>query len=518
MNVSSGTGLANISEVQYINISNITLPLTAGDKTINVTASNGLTVSLNYTVVNYGVNLSVSGSATGTTNATVNKTYTLLLQNNGTATDTYNLTVDSANASTAALNVSGNITLGSMETRTLLLSVTNTSIGTAYVNVTARSLNDSTKAGSINTTTTITAEPVRNVSLTVSPVSASASTRPNVNATYTLNLTNTGNMVDTYTLTLDGDTTASVNATSIDSINDLAAGASTIFLLNVTNTTQGVFHINVTATSSDLITNASVNTTTSVTLDSPDAPASYWGYVVINGVLSSAYISVHGPNGTEVANTTSASNGTYQVSVPWDDIYTPADEGVVSGETITFNVNNISVLSRTIAVVNSGNNTRLDLGLYNGTISGSVLKASTGLGIDGATVTITNATLGLSVTTTTNPLGSYSVPVFPATYSINVTKTGYLSNNTTTGKIVTANTSTPVSAILLSPNTVTVTANRTVGSADAGQNVTFNLTVVNTGENATLTITNASTGVTNRDNHPILTLLNTTTSAGNVIV
>ncbi|MDL5503144.1 MAG: hypothetical protein QSU88_08005, partial [Candidatus Methanoperedens sp.] len=176
----------------------------------------------------------------------VNKTYTLLLQNNGSSTDTYNLTIDSANASTAVLNVSGNITLASLETRTLLLNVTNTSTGTAYVNVTAQSLNDSTQVDYINTTTTITAAPTRNVSLTVSPVSASASTRPNTNATYTLNLTNTGNMVDSYTLVLDGDTTASVNATNVTAINDLAAGASRIFLLNVTNTTQGVFHINVT--------------------------------------------------------------------------------------------------------------------------------------------------------------------------------------------------------------------------------------------------------------------------------
>ncbi|VVB54185.1 Carboxypeptidase regulatory-like domain protein [uncultured archaeon] len=520
VNVSSGTALANLSEVQYINISNILLGST-GIKTINVTTSNGLIVPLNYTVANYGVNLSVSGNTTGTTNATVNKTYTLLLQNNGTATDTYNLTVDSAGASTAALNVSGNITLGSMQTQVLLLNVTNTTTGTAYVNVTARSLNDSTRAGYINTTTTITVAPTRNVSLTVSPVSASASTRPNVNATYTLNLTNTGNMEDTYTLALDGDTTASVNATSVPSIDTLVAGASRIFLLNVTNTTQGVFHINLTATSNGNNGKfASVNTTTSVTLNAPDVAASYWGYVVINGVLSSAYVSVHGSNGTEVANTTSFSNGTYRVSVPWDDIYTSADEGVVPGETITFNVNNISVLSRTITVVNSGNNTRQDLGLYNGTIIGSVLKATTGLGIDGATVTITNATLGLSVTTTTNSLGSYSAPVFPATYRINVTKTGYLNNTTTTGKIVTANTSTPVAAILLSPNTVTVTANRTVGSADAGQNVAFNLTVVNTGENATFSVVTSVTNSTTATNTttPSPLLLNTTTSAGNVVI
>lgn len=52
VNVSSGTGLANIGEVQYINISNITLPGSTGIKTINVTTSNGLTVTLNYTVEN----------------------------------------------------------------------------------------------------------------------------------------------------------------------------------------------------------------------------------------------------------------------------------------------------------------------------------------------------------------------------------------------------------------------------------------------------------------------------------
>jgi len=130
-------------------------------------------------------------------------TYTLTLQNNGSDTDTYNLTVDSGGASTAALNNTSEFTLASNAIRTLLLNVTNTSTGTTYVNVTAQSSSDPTKVGYVNTTTIITAAPIRDVSLTnISLLNKSTTT--GLNATYQLNLTNTGNLQDTITLTISG--------------------------------------------------------------------------------------------------------------------------------------------------------------------------------------------------------------------------------------------------------------------------------------------------------------------------
>ena len=386
VNVSSSTVSANSSAAQYINISNITLPQTTGNKIINVTTSNG-TVSLDFNVVNYssyGVSLTNITALAQTITTETNATYSLILTNNGNVADSYNLTWDNPNNAVVGANISTTYySLAAGQTKIFTLNVTNTSSGTVKVNITAKSTNDTSKRAYINTTTTI------------------------------------------------------------------------------------------------------------VTFDVPDAPTSYWGNVTINGVLGSANISVHGPNGAEVANTTSFSNGSYRISVPW-----------ISGQEITFKVNGIiSGLPRTVD--DSGTNNPLNLSVYiYGTLGGSVVKAGTVIGIGGATVTFTNATLGYSVNATTNSLGLYSASVYPATYTINVSKTGYL-NNSTTGQIVTANTSTTAPTIGLYPNTVTVTANRTVGSAEAGQDVSFNLTVVNTGENATFTITNASRSGTNVTTTPI---------------
>ncbi|MFZ2411667.1 MAG: PGF-pre-PGF domain-containing protein, partial [Candidatus Methanoperedens sp.] len=121
-----------------------------------------------------------------------------------------------------------------------------------------------------------------------------------------------------------------------------------------------------------------------------------------------------------------------------------------------------------------------------------------------------------SVIATTDASGVYSVSLYPGIYTINVSKTGY--SNWSTNATVASNTITTVPTISLSLNTVTVTANRTVGSADAGQNVSFNLTVVNTGDDATFIVTNVSTNVTNVTTTPPSLLLTTSTSTGYVVV
>jgi len=96
---------------------------------------------------------------------------------------------------------------------------------------------------------------------------------------------------------------------------------------------------------------------------SPDV-TSYWGYVDENGIPQpDALITIYNASGTIVASTTSLDDpykGSYQVSVPWDDPATTNKvEGVVSGETITFKVNGITVTSRVIDA--KGTNNRLDL-------------------------------------------------------------------------------------------------------------------------------------------------------------
>ncbi len=404
VNISSSTVSANISEYQYINISNITLPQTTGNKTINITTNSGLTISLNYTVVNYDVNLTANRT-TANTGETMNATYTLILQNNGTGTDTYNLTVSQGGASTAALNVTGNITLASMATQTLLLNVTNTTGSTVpfYVNVTARSNNDTTKVGYINTTTTVNS------------------------------------------------VTGSVNGTVTDFwFSNLQISGVTITL---TNTTGGTYS----------------NTTDSS------------GYYYISGVVT-------------------------RISNPY--IYTIS----------TSKANYTTNASATVTVLNSTTNstTNITLRAYNGTLGGSYIKYGTSIEVSGARVNITNSTFG-SIIRTTDSSGSYSVSLYPAIYTINVSKEGYSSNSTSAA--VSSNLSTTVSTIPLSPNTVTITANRTVGWADSGQNVSFNLTVVNTGDNATFSVITSDTNanVTNTTT-PSPLLLNISNSTGYVVV
>ncbi|VVB95719.1 Uncharacterised protein [uncultured archaeon] len=213
-------------------------------------------------MASYGANLTLSGVFTQTTNAGTNANYTLILQNNGTATDTYNLTIDNpGGATTAALNVSGNITLASNSVQTLLLNVTNTAAGTFPINVTARSNNDTSKFGYINTTTTVH---VRGVILT-NITALAQTTNALTNATYLLNLTNNGTGTDAYNLVVDNISNASIASINISSPKTLASGLTQIIALNVTNTTAGTFYVNVTATSTNDPTKiAYINTTTTV--------------------------------------------------------------------------------------------------------------------------------------------------------------------------------------------------------------------------------------------------------------
>lgn len=129
----------------------------------NATNSNGTSNSIRWNVtVNTvtpvrAVNLSNISALTSTTTAGTNATYFLNLTNNGTAADTYTITISNPNlASTAATNITSD-RLSSRASKVFTLNVTHTSSGTFRVNVTATSGNDASKFGYINTTTTVTA-------------------------------------------------------------------------------------------------------------------------------------------------------------------------------------------------------------------------------------------------------------------------------------------------------------------------------------------------------------------------
>src|SRR5660398_17815 len=199
-----------------------------------------------------------------TVSESVNATYIFSLRNNGTLTDNYS--ISTSNPDTAE-NASLNITLLMIEsgaTEYFTLNVSNTTAGTFRVNVTANSTNDPTKIGYLNTTTTVNAlgngTKLTNVTALTLTVSAG------VTATYTITLENNGSSTDNYSisvLNLDNAENASLN---ISSPRMIESGAKLYFTLNVSNTTAGTFHVNVTANSTNEVARVSyVNTTTIVT-------------------------------------------------------------------------------------------------------------------------------------------------------------------------------------------------------------------------------------------------------------
>jgi len=109
-------------------------------------------------------------------------------------------------------------------------------------------------------------------------------TEPDVNATYELNITNTGNFTGTFTLAVTNHNGASVAALNETTITDLAVGASQNVTLNVTDASAGTYNVTVNVTStnsgSEVAETGYIMTTVvgpSLTLGNVDNIASDWG-------------------------------------------------------------------------------------------------------------------------------------------------------------------------------------------------------------------------------------------------
>lgn len=104
-------------------------------------------------------------------------------------------------------------------------------------------------------------------------------------------------------------------------------------------------------------------------------PTSYWGFVTVDGIAKpDAQVIVLDSSCKEVASAKSLQDAAYQVIVEWDDPETPADEGVVEGETITFMVDGKIAASRNID--DKGTNNKVDIGVT----GSSSTTCSTGYG------------------------------------------------------------------------------------------------------------------------------------------
>ena len=183
------------------------------------------------------------------------------MNNTGTATDNYTLSYTNPEIAIVSLSMTEITNLPAGENETVFLYVKNASDGIFPVNVTATSEHGPTDY--VNTTTTVITAPAYGVNLTVNITAQEVA--PDVNATYLLTVNNTGDVADNYTLTVDNVSNADIAVLNRTTITNLAAGANTTVLLNVTNATKGVLIVNVTVTSdADSNVNDTVSTRTIV--------------------------------------------------------------------------------------------------------------------------------------------------------------------------------------------------------------------------------------------------------------
>ena len=234
-----------------------------------------------------GVSLEIVGdTALSTTDAVAGVSYTLKVTNTGNAMDTISL------EASAKVGIGGSV-LGTLSERSIELEADAseevtftvkgdllTEPGDYPITVTATSGTDSTVTAEVTTTTTIEVLIIAGVLLEVVGDDALSTTDAVEGVSYTLKVTNTGNMQDTITLEasaevgIEGIVLGSFSESSVE----LEAGASKEVTLTVKGdlfTTPGDYPITVTATSgTDSTTTAEVTTTTTVEI--PPPPPTPW--------------------------------------------------------------------------------------------------------------------------------------------------------------------------------------------------------------------------------------------------
>ena len=230
-----------------------------------------------------GVSLEIVGdTALSTVDAVEGVSYTLKVTNTGNAMDTVSL------EASAEVGIGGSV-LGTLSERSIELEADAsaevtltvkgdllTEPGDYPITVTATSGTDSTMTAEATTTTTIEVPVIAGVSLEVVGDSALSTMDAVEGVSYTLKVTNTGNMMDTVTLGasaevgIEGTVLGSFSENSIE----LEAGASAEVILMVTGdlfTVPGDYAISVTATSGT-DTTMTAEATTTTTIEPPPTP------------------------------------------------------------------------------------------------------------------------------------------------------------------------------------------------------------------------------------------------------
>ena len=234
-----------------------------------------------------GVSLEIVGeTALSTIDAVAGVSYTLKVTNTGNMMDTVSL------EASAEVSIEGSV-LGSLSENSIeleagasaevtLMVAGNllTTPGDYAISVTATSGTDNTMTAEVTTTTTIEMPVITGVSLEIVGDTALSTTDAVAGVSYTLKVTNTGNMMDTVSLEASAEVgiEGSVLGTLSESSIELEAGSSAEVTLMVAGnllTTPGDYTITVTATSgTDSTTTAEVTTTT--TIEMPPPPPTPW--------------------------------------------------------------------------------------------------------------------------------------------------------------------------------------------------------------------------------------------------
>ena len=230
----------------------------------------------------HNVNLFVDVNAQ-TVSPDKNATYNLTIQNTGNVVDSFELLIDNLNGATVAnLNGTSIKYLAPGATQNVLLNVTDEAQGTYIINVTATSEGGGVDVrDTASTMTTVKVEPTYGVSLSQQ---TEQTTMPNVNATYKITVTNTGNQIGNFTLELNNITDdPAVAYLSTNLIENLNGGANMTVFLNVTDETPRIYNVSVTAV---LLGNESVNDT--ITLVTTVSPINITAFNVEDGALANS--------------------------------------------------------------------------------------------------------------------------------------------------------------------------------------------------------------------------------------
>lgn len=268
----------------------ITVPskATAGDYNINgVTIVNGSTTNVTgdsiITVVNNTVIPPVKGSfeftvspSSSIVNVGENALYTLTVSNTGTTEDTYILGVSNSNNNITANVDKKSITVGAGNSSTVNLTVKGSSIGSYIVDVTATPAANGSNVKSVTTKTDVVITPATPEGFNLVVDSSSKTVVIGASATYTLTVSNTGSVEDTYDIVADKPKNATV---SLDKNNvTVGAGNNSEITMLVNGSVTGTYTVGVKAISQANVSNVkNVTTTTNVVSETPTSPPSRSG-------------------------------------------------------------------------------------------------------------------------------------------------------------------------------------------------------------------------------------------------